>query len=635
MDVYARLMSSALIHRGPDSAGVWIDAECGVALSHRRLAVQDLSEQGHQPMVSGSGRFILVFNGEIYNHMDLRRELYADGLQQAQWNGHSDTETLLAGIEIWGLERTLKKSIGMFALALWDRQEQVLFLARDRLGEKPLYYGRQKGFFLFASELKSIKSFPFFGVEIDRNAIALQLRFGYIPAPYAIYRDIKKLSPGCILKIPIKGSIQAEAEIPYWSFCESLKSGVDNPFVGGACDAINVLEGHLCNSVNQQMVADVSLGAFLSGGVDSSTVVALMQSQSSRRIKTFSIGYEEDVYNEAKYAKAVAQHLGTDHAELYVSAQQALDVIPLLPTLFDEPFSDPSQIPTFLLSKMARRHVSVSLSGDGGDELFGGYNRYLGTQQWWNKMQSMPSWFRKLASIGLLSIGASQWDQIGHMLQLVTSSSQQRINWGNKINTLSQVLRINDADSLYRYFVSHWHQSANLVINGSEPQTQTPPLIELNSIAERMMALDVLTYLTDNVLVKVDRAAMGVSLETRVPMLDHRIVEFACRLPLDMKIQNGQGKWILRQVLYRYVPKELIERPKMGFGVPIDSWLRGPLRDWAESLLDESRLRREGFLNPDPIRLKWKEHLAGRRNWQKELWDILMFQAWLEKEMQN
>ncbi len=631
MEALLCAMTLALRHRGPDDAGVWLDTDAGVALGHRRLSVLDLSENGHQPMLSRSGRYVMVFNGEIYNHLDLRAQLCGGDTKPAGWRGHSDTETLLAGIEAWGFEQTLKKSIGMFALAVWDRQGLVLYLARDRLGEKPLYYGWQNGAFLFASELKAIKTHPLFEGQIERDAIALQLRFGYIPAPYSIYKGIKKLPPGCFLKIDLGGNTHSETMLPYWSLDEIVRSGMETPFAGSDEEAIKVLDDLLRNSVHHQMVADVPLGAFLSGGVDSSTVVALMQAQSSRRVKTFSIGYGEAAYSEAGYAKAVAQHLGTEHTELYVSAQQALDVIPRLPTLFDEPFSDPSQIPTFLVSEMARQHVTVSLSGDGGDELFGGYNRYLGTQQWWNKIQLVPLWARHLASLGLLSIGPSRWDHFGRKVGAIFGSGSHWLDWGNKITKLAGVLRVDDTASLYRHFVSHWSQSGDIVINGAETPALLSPPSGLDSVVEQMMALDTLSYLPDDILVKVDRAAMGVSLETRVPMLDHRVVEFAWRLPLHMKIRNGQGKWVLRQVLYRYVPKGLIERPKMGFGVPIDSWLRGPLRDWAESLLDESRLRQEGFLDPAPIRLKWKEHLSGKQNWQHHLWNVLMFQAWLEQ----
>jgi asparagine synthase (glutamine-hydrolysing) len=629
----AQAMISALEHRGPDDVHTWVDAEVGIALGHSRLAVLDLSDSGRQPMYSSSGRYMIAFNGEIYNHLKLRMELESNGTCQVQWRGHSDTETLLAGIEAWGLEGALKKSIGMFALALWDRQDRVLHLARDRLGEKPLYYGWQSGVFLFASELKAIRRHPLFAGEIDRDAIALQLRFGFIPAPYSIYKNIKKLPPGCYLKIPISDITQSDKPYPYWSFKQVVKSGIDQPFEGSDEDAIESLEKLLRNSTSQQMAADVPLGAFLSGGVDSSTIVALMQSQSSSRVKTFSVGFNEVSYNEAEYAKAVARHLGTEHTELYISPQRALDVIPRIPKLFDEPFSDASQIPTFLISEITRRHVTVSLSGDGADELFGGYGRHFGTHQWWSKIQCIPLWVRNLASFGLLSIKPEGWDLIGRAVGTLPALRGMNLNLANKVVKLAGVLEVDDSTSLYEQFITHWPQPSKIVINGYEPPTiLTTILPGLGSMAEQMMVLDTLSYLPDDILVKLDRAAMGVSLETRVPMLDYRIVEFAWRLPLNMKIRNGQGKWILRQILQKYVPKRLIERPKMGFAVPIDSWLRGPLRDWAENLLDESRLRREGFFYPEPIRQKWIEHLSGKRNWQNQLWDILMFQSWLEEE---
>lgn len=632
MESQIRSMTAELSHRGPDDSGIWIDNCSGVALGHTRLAILDLSNSGRQPMSSVAGRYTMVFNGEIYNHLNLREKINKIATSKVNWKGHSDTETILAGFEVWGVKKTLKNSIGMFALALWDHQEKALYLARDRLGEKPLYYGWQKGSFVFASELKAIKKHVSFEGEIDRDAIALQLRLGYIPAPYSIYKGVKKLSPGVFVKLSLKEKQPVEIVSTYWSFDEISTSSMASNFYIDDKEAIKQLDNLLQKSICDQMLSDVPLGAFLSGGVDSSCVVALMQAQSPKKVKTFSIGFEEPAFNEAIYAKAVADHLNTDHLELYVSSRQALDVIPRLPSLYDEPFSDPSQIPTFLVSEMARQHVTVALTGDGGDELFGGYNRYLGTQQWWGKIKFFPSQLRYFAAMGLQSIGSSRWNKIGHAIDYTVGSQDQWTDLSNKISKIVEVLKIDDTASLYRDLVSHWTQTSDLVINGIEPSTRiTSPLIN-TSIVEQMMVLDTLTYLPDDVLVKVDRAAMGVGLETRVPILDHRIVEFASRLPLHMKIRNGKGKWVLREILYKYVPRELIERPKAGFGVPIDAWLRGPLRDWAECLLDGSRLRREGFLNPEPIRSKWEEHLSGKRNWQQPLWNVLMFQAWLEKE---
>jgi asparagine synthase (glutamine-hydrolysing) len=636
------VMADALTSRGPDSYGYWSDSKQTIALAHRRLAVVDLSTTGHQPMLSPSGRYVIAFNGEIYNHLDLREQLAVGGSNRINWQGHSDTETLIVGIEAWGLEDTLKKSVGMFAFALWDREEQVLVLARDRIGEKPLYYGCQKGIFLFGSELKALKAHPAFEGEIDRDAITLQLRHNYIPSPFSIYKGVRKLLPGSFLKLPVRRGLFSVTELPeptpYWSFVDAIIRGIENPFDGSDSDSVDMLDHLLRESVRHQMLADVPLGAFLSGGVDSSSVVALMQAQSSRPVKTFSIGFDVTGYNEAVYAKAVARHLGSEHTELYVSPQQAMDVIPRLPTLYDEPFSDSSQIPTFLVSEMTRQHVTVSLSGDAADELFGGYNRYLLTSRLWSKLNRLPSAVRCWGETALTALSPDQWNKLLGAVQHFMPPTWRLANLGDKLHKGAGVIGCNSIDSLYLRLVTHWDAPSSLVIGANEPGTLlTAPNTLLSFLGgiERMMALDTMTYLPDDILVKVDRAAMGVSLETRVPFLDHRVVEFAWSLPMSKKIRNGQSKWILRQLLYKYVPKQLIERPKMGFGMPIGSWLRGPLRGWAESMVDESRLRQEGFFNPAPIRKKWNEHLSGQRNWQDHLWDVLMFQAWLEQECVN
>ena len=624
----AQGMGDAILHRGPDDMGVWRDDQAQLALVHRRLSILDLSPAGHQPMVSHSGRFVIIFNGEIYNHLELKQELdqLASGYSPA-WRGYSDTEILLAGVDTWGLEETLNRTVGMFALALWDRNEQTLYLARDRLGEKPLYYGWQRGVFLFGSELEALKAHPAFEGQIDRDAIALQLRHNYIPAPYSIYRDIRKLLPGHCLKVTLSGRHVQSEPWPYWSFTQVVERSQSDLFNGTDTEAVDALDSLLSSAVAQQMVADVPLGAFLSGGIDSSAIVALMQSQSSQPVKTFTIGFNEEGYNEAVHAKAVADYLKTDHTELYVTSQQALNVIPQLPELYGEPFSDSSQIPTFLVSKMAGQHVKVSLSGDAGDELFGGYNRYHMTNSVWNKIRKVPLLLRKTAAAGVISLPPESWNQ---MVKLIPGVNQFA-NFGDKIHKGAEALASQSSDQLYMNFVSHWSNPASMVLKGVEPPTQvSEPQLYLSNMIEQMMVLDSVSYLPDDILCKVDRAAMGVSLETRVPMLDHRVVEFAWQLPLNMKVRDGQGKWILRQVLDKYVPRELIERPKMGFGVPIGSWLRGPLRDWAESLLNENRLRQEEYFDPTPIRQKWGEHLSGRRNWQYHLWDVLMFQAWLE-----
>lgn len=627
----AARMGNSIAHRGPDDSGVWVDADVCIALAHRRLSILDLSPAGHQPMVSISGRFVIVFNGEIYNHLELRQEL-----GNIEWRGHSDTETLLAGVEAWGIESTLKKMVGMFAIALWDREERILILARDRMGEKPLYYGWQGNAFLFGSELKALKAHPAFRGEIDRDALTLLLRHNYIPAPYSIYKGVHKLPQGTFLQIPFGGGMNAARDVnpeAFWCLREVINVGQAAPFAGSETEAIDALERRLKSSIGLQMVADVPLGAFLSGGIDSSTVVALMQAQSTRPVKTFTIGFNESGYNEAEDAKKVARHLGTQHTELYISPQEALDVIPRLPSLYDEPFSDSSQIPTFLVSQMARRHVTVSLSGDGGDELFGGYNRYFQGRQIWNKIRGIPRPFRGLVAKIITSVSPQRLDRIAEAFSSVMPAELKAGRAGDKLHKLAEIIDKESPEALYKELVSHWESPSSVVLDSHEPPTaitDNTQWADLDDFALRMMYLDSMTYMPDDILVKVDRAAMGVSLETRVPFLDHNVVEFAWKLPVSLKVRNGEGKWLLRQVLYKYVPKELIERPKMGFGIPIDAWLRGPLRDWADSLLDEKRLREDGFFNPEPIKEKWAEHLSGSRNWQYLLWDVLMFQSWLE-----
>jgi asparagine synthase (glutamine-hydrolysing) len=634
-------MGAAIAHRGPDDIGVWRDDDAEIALVHRRLSILDLSAAGHQPMLSASGRYVIAFNGEIYNHLELRAALEAGSQSPPAWRGHSDTETLLAGIERWGVEDTLKRSVGMFALAVWDRRERALYLARDRAGEKPLYYGWQRGVLLFGSELKALKPHPAFVGEINRDAIASQMRLSYIPAPHSIYQGVFKLLPGHLLKIdgrrgaPSINQLQTVRSTPYWSFPSVVEHGLRTRSAASEHELISSLEGLLRDAVRQQMVADVPLGAFLSGGVDSSTVVALMQAQSARPVKTFTIGFDEEAYNEAEHAKQVARHLGTDHTELYVTPEQALGVIPRLPAIYDEPFSDPSQIPTFLVAELTRRHVTVSLSGDAGDELFGGYNRYTLAAKLWGKLAPFPPNLRRYLARALTSVSPAAWSRMLGPIQPVLPAPFRAANPGQLLHKGAAVLACRSLDDLYLKLVSHWDDPASIVLQAQEPHTAVHD--GANDFAgvdgvERMMALDFVTYLPDDILVKVDRAAMAVSLETRVPFLDHRVVEFASQLPLAMKLRDGQGKWLLRQVLYKYVPKGLIDRPKMGFGVPIDSWLRGPLRDWAEALLDEPRLRRQGFLEPMPIRTKWQEHVSGKRNWQYHLWDVLMFQAWLAQD---
>ncbi|MDI1300848.1 MAG: asparagine synthase (glutamine-hydrolyzing) [bacterium] len=626
-------MTAAISHRGPDDAGIWVDEAAGLALGHRRLSILDLSPAGHQPMHSACNRYVIVFNGEIYNHLELRSRLSAESKAPA-WRGHADTETLLACFAAWGIEKTLQATVGMFALALWDREQKMLTLARDRMGEKPLYYGWQNSLFLFGSELKALKAHPDFRGEVDRNALTLLLRHNCIPAPYSIYKGIAKLMPGHYLNIPVLDSAAARLTRPqaYWRMNDAVEQGLANPFTGSAGEAVDLLQAQLGKSIGDQMLADVPLGAFLSGGVDSSTIVALMQAQSRQPVRTFTIGFDEGGYDEAVHAREVARHLGTEHTELYVRPQDALDVIPRLPSMYCEPFSDSSQIPTFLVSQMARQHVTVALSGDGGDELFGGYNRYLSARKVWGKMQGLPLVARHSMAAMLRALPPATWDRLFEMFKPLLPRRFHLATPGDKAHKLAAVLALSDGHEFYHQLTSHWSDPASIVIGGHEPQTLlTNPAAwpGTDGFEHWMMAMDAQTYMADDILVKVDRAAMAASLETRVPLLDHRVVELAWRMPLGMKIRNGQGKWLLRQVLYRHVPQALIERPKMGFGIPLDSWLRGPLRAWAEDLLDESRLRQEGYFRPEPVRQMWAEHLSGRYNRQHHLWDVLMFQAWL------
>lgn len=617
-------MGDAIAHRGPDDSGTWLDTQAGIGLSHRRLSVLELSFAGHQPMISASGRFVIVFNGEIYNHLDLRKELDCSA-----WRGHSDTETLLAGVERWGLERTLQRSVGMFALALWDQTDRSLTLARDRLGEKPLYYGRQGKTFLFGSQLKALKVHPSFEAKIDRDALASYLRFCYVPSPLSIYQGVFKLPPGTLMRISA-GDRRLPEPKRFWSLREIVDQGMSQPFQGSDADAVSALETKLLDAVRLQQIADVPLGAFLSGGIDSSTIVALMQMQSTRQVRTFTIGFKETGYNEAEHAKAVAKHLGTDHTELYVNPQDAQNVIPRLAELYDEPFADASQIPTCLVSHMARAQVTVSLSGDAGDELFGGYTRYTLARQ----LFRYPLPLRKIFAASVTALSPMAWNQLYNRGAHVLPKSMRVDLLGDKIHKLANIIGAKNAPELYRGLVSTWSTPETVVIGSKEPIT----LLEDRSfwgaetaIEHSMMVLDALTYLPDDILVKVDRAAMGVSLETRVPFLDHRVVEFAWQIPLSMKIRDGQGKWLLRQVLYKYVPEIIAERPKMGFGVPIGSWLRGPLKSWAAALIEPKRLAREGFFDSAPIRRKWVEHQSGSRNWAYPLWSVLMFQAWLDE----
>jgi asparagine synthase (glutamine-hydrolysing) len=625
----AMAMADRLEHRGPDDKGVWTDPDSGFAVAHRRLSIIDLSSAGHQPMLSANGRWVLAYNGEIYNHLELRQTLETQG-NAPQWRGHSDTETLLAAIQAWGVVEALRRSLGMFALALWDRTERAVWLARDRVGEKPLYYGTQGNVLMFASELKALRPHPAFRAEIDRNALALLLRYNYIPAPYSIYAGIGKLRPGTCVRI---GPDHQSQTIFYWSLAEIAQRGIANPFRGSEDEALDVLEQRLSHAIREQMIADVPLGALLSGGIDSSTIAALMQANGQRPIRTFTIGFDERTYDESRYAHAVAAHLGTEHTDLRLGATDALALIPQLTEIYDEPFADSSQLPTHLVMQLARRYVKVALSGDGGDEFFGGYNRYILGPKAWRKIRWMPQPMRAFLGRGLARMAGSTTHGFGAFI----AGKMNIARPGEKIYKIG--LRLRDArseDDFYMSLVSEWFDVGKLVTGSGDSQAdllsdrgQWP---QLSDPVAKMMVLDGLTYLPDDILAKVDRAAMSVSLETRAPFLDQQVMEFAWSLPVSMKLRQGKGKWLLRRLLDRYVPVGLIERPKMGFAIPLDHWLRGELRDWAESLLAEDRLRREGYLDPIPIRNAWLKHREGQGSYGYRLWSALMFQAWLERQ---
>jgi asparagine synthase (glutamine-hydrolysing) len=618
-------MAAAIQHRGPDDSGAWVDEQCGLGLGHRRLSIIDLSPLGHQPMTSESGRFVVSFNGEIYNYRDLRIELEQHG---AHFRGQSDTEVLLAAVERWGFEPALKRFNGMFAIALWDREERELLLARDRFGEKPLYYGLAGKALLFASELKAFRAHPSFRGEIDRGSVAQFLRFLCVPAPRSIFTNVWKLPAGCWTKFRWKtGELLPPSA--YWSMVEVALEGERHRFQGTEEEAIDEIDRLLRSSVRARMVADVPLGAFLSGGIDSSTVVAMMQAQSERPVRTFTIGFKESAYNEAVAAKAVAAHLGTDHTELYVTSEEAQAVIPKLPILYDEPFADSSQVPTFLVAQLARRDVTVALTGDGGDELFGGYNRYPWAESLWRWLSPVPWSGRRLIASALDWATPEVINQYTDRFDGWLPGPLRHRLAGDKLHKLAEVMRVRDQDALYLSLLSTW-KDPGPVVGVAEPEhallgRDRPPL---RDFAERMMCSDAILYMPDDILVKVDRATMGVSLEGRVPMLDPALAAFACSLPKDLKVRGLTGKWALRKVLGRYVPKDLFERPKMGFGVPIGDWLRGPLRDWAEAELAESHLREVGYFDPVPIRKMWGHHVEGHKNLPGELWTILMFQAW-------
>jgi asparagine synthase (glutamine-hydrolysing) len=630
VEAILRDMADAISHRGPDSSGIWLDDAGGCGLAHRRLAILDLSPAGHQPMASDSGRYELVFNGEIYNHRTIREEL-----TDRAWRGHSDTETLLAGFECWGVESTLRRCVGMFAIALWDKYDRILHLARDRIGEKPLYFGWIGSALVFGSELKALRRYPGFDATVDRNALTMFIRYGYVPAPHSIWRGISKVLPGTFLTISFaKGATAARTakSTKYWSLTESIESGRTHPFTGNGSDAADALERVLGESVRLQQVSDVPLGAFLSGGVDSSLIASLMQHSSSRPIETFTIGFHESDFDEAVRARAVSRHLGTNHHEYYATPQDALNVIPRLPHLYDEPFADASQIPTWLVCHGARKQVTVALSGDGGDELFGGYTRYRFAQQIWRKVERTPRFARQLVANTIQSVPQKLINAGYNAFRGFVPSSLAVTQPGQKARRFARALTAESSESLYQDIVSHWHDPTSIVIDGQETNYEPTPTIRTAlGIEESMMLQDTQTYLPDGILVKLDRAAMGVSLETRAPFLDHRVVEFAWTLPLQFKLNSDTGKQVLRDVLYRYVPASLIERPKQGFSLPLAQWLRGPLREWADTLLNPVLLVKQGYFSPEPITRIWNEHTSQTRDWHIELWDVLMFQAWLQE----
>jgi len=629
-----RAMADQIAHRGPDSNGTWFDAEAGIGLAHQRLAIIDLSPQGHQPMLSASGRYVTVFNGEIYNYQKLKSELSKLG---HQFKGQSDTEVILAAIEQWNINEAVSRFVGMFAIAIWDIQTRKLYLVRDRLGEKPLYYGMIGSAFAFGSELKALKPHPAWSGGIDPEAVSLYMKHGYIPAPFSIYQGIKKLMPGTILSVDYTRPEASVTEHTYWSINDAVYQGQIDPLSGTETDMIAGLESLLLSSVKQQMVSDVPLGAFLSGGIDSSTVVAMMQSLSSKPIQTFSIGFEYEGYNEAEYARKIAEYLGTTHTELFVTADDALSVIPELPFIYDEPFADSSQIPSYLLSRLTRQHVTVSLSGDGGDELFCGYTRYFMVNNVWKKLSILPGFIRHFVANIILKTPVYRLDALFQWLNPLFNKYSQPGTVGDKLKKSAYLINAESADQFYsRYTTNNVDVDGLVILENHELQTGDSSKdniwLSSSSSVSKMMYRDTIQYLPDDILVKVDRATMANSLESRIPLLDHRVVEYAWKLPLSVKYRNGQGKWILRQVLNKYVPEEYFNRPKMGFGVPMDSWLSGPLKDWGEALLDENVLRQQGYLNTEVIRRKWTEHSQGTRNWRSQLWRVLVFQAWINKQ---
>lgn len=634
-----RQMTDVIAYRGPDDQGAWIDADAGIALGHRRLSILELSPLGHQPMAAVSGRYVLVYNGEVYDHLAIRAELEGAGVAP-EWRGHSDTETLLAAIDAWGVRPTLERATGMFAIALWDKRDRTLTLARDRFGEKPLYYGWTNGRFAFASELGAIRALPGFANPVDRDALSSLLARTYIPCPQSIYHGIFKLPPGTLLTVTIDAVAAPRAEPfaagvrdgarleAYWSYRDVVRAGLDTPYKSEG-QAVEAVEAALTSAVARQAIADVPVGAFLSGGFDSSLVVALYQAAARGTIRTFSIGFEEAGFDEAVYAREVARHFGTEHHEHYIGIADALAVIPRLPAMYGEPFADSSAIPTHLVSAFARQHVTVALSGDGGDELFGGYNRYLHAPRLWRSLAPLPSPLRRI----LAGTGATLPDTMWTALGSIAMRKRQPAFFGSKVRKgLRTAANAQGLDDIFASLLDEWHLTATPVL-GVDGRARPPIDMAIGTAPDlaRMMYADAVSYMPDDILAKVDRASMAVSLETRVPFLDHHVAAAAARVPMDQKIGGGVTKRVLRTILYRHAPRAMFERPKAGFAIPVGGWLRGPLRDWAEDLLDPARIRGEGYLDADRIQARWRAHLAGRAEATQALWPVLMFQAWLRQ----
>ena len=628
-DLITKKMTDSIKHRGPNDSGCWNNPSEGIALGHRRLSILDLSDAGHQPMESSNGRYVIAFNGEIYNHLQIRSDIEKNN-GNISWRGHSDTETILSAFETFGIQESLEKFVGMFAFSLWDKKNKILTLARDRLGEKPMYYGWQNiangRVFLFGSELKALKSFPDIDLRVDRGSLSLFLKHAYVPNPYSIYENIFSLEPGQFLQVSLTNKMTKT--VNYWEASEIIKKGSFEEYKGTPKEAVKDLKNLLRHTIKSQMISDVPLGAFLSGGIDSSTVVSIMQEQADIPVKTFTIGFNEKGFDEAKYAKSIANHLGTDHTELYINANDAIKVIPDMHSIYCEPFADSTQIPNFIVSRLANNDVTVALSGDGGDELFGGYSRYNHIDNIWKKINYFPLSTRNLISKILTYPLQEKSIYSRYKSKTLTNLSKRIISGTNLINSET-------IDKLYLHVITQIPFSEDVVHDGYLKETKLddlkPSFGDISNI-EKMMATDTINYLPDDILTKVDRAAMRTSLETRVPFLDHNIVEFAWRLPISYKVKEGESKWPLQQILKDFLPESLTKREKMGFSVPIHEWIRGPLSEWCEELLNKDRLKSEGFFDEEIVCNKWKEHLYGKKNNITFLWPILMFQSWLENQ---